>query len=109
MSNDDSVAIEAVAKAIHDASGSHIPDMGAWTTEARRYPPYGDRVRAEATAAITAYNAYLRERAQDADVVEAVEHAGINIGWGENRLHNGKAALTAALDAMIGKEGPDER
>ena len=76
-----------------------------------------------AAAAIAAHSAYLRERAQDDDVVEAAAQAHINneldqvmiatptfqelgeVLW-MRELGNTQHALTAALDAMLGEKTP---
>ena len=97
-------AIERVATAVHDEA------IHVWPRSDEDQNEYRDRYWQEiATAAITAYNAYLRERATDNDVVEAAANAGDY----DNTLgvyhHCGTDALTAALDAMIGRENDDDR
>ena len=110
-------AIERVATAVHDEA------IHVWPRSDEDQNEYRDRYWQEiAAAAITAYNAYLRERSKDADVVEAAArgvHAEVWKGdeylmpWekaNQDRYREeARGALTAVLDAMIGKENDDER
>ena len=93
-------AIERVAKAIHETGIQVV------ATERTPWP-----MRSVTAAAIQEYNAYLRERAQDADVVKAA--AGVIERYpsphGGTQQDYAQAALTAALDAILGKENDDDR
>ena len=100
------VAIERVAKAIHETGIQVV------ATERTPWP-----MRSVTAAAIQEYNAYLRERAKDDDVLEA---GGKEILWAcdmdaspESRMQEAKDeaadVFTAMLDAMIGKENHDDR
>ena len=102
------VAIERVAKAIHETGIQVV------ATERTPWP-----MRSVTAAAIQEYNAYLRERSKDDDVVEAAAmplaaafeeglRCGANDYSGEVYGRDfANATLTAALDAMIGKENHD--
>ena len=100
MNDDDRDArIEAVAFAISD-----VADEREMFTQ----PLDPHDIQAIAGVAIAAYNAYLRERATDDDVVEAV--VGMIWDYALTRDENeetARQALTAALDILLGKETHD--
>ena len=118
MNDDDRDArIEAVAFAISD-----VADEREMFTQ----PLDPHDIQAIAGVAIAAYNAYLRERAQDADVVKAGarrfqdmlvewENDAMNKsvtndpGTDSNAYELANATITAALDVLLGKENDDDR
>ena len=117
---DDEQAREVVAKALFFENYKKVSALDRTETprlwksylafmECEGYEPqdYFER----ATAAIAAYNAYLRERSKEPDVVEAA--AGVIERYpsphGGTQQDYAQAALTAALDAILGKENDDDR
>ena len=123
-------AIERVAKALHafdwNISWEEVPEVGDWCHYGDEYREGKTDYREQATAAIQEYNAYLRERAQDADVVKAGarrfqdmlvewENDAMNKsvtndpGTDSNAYELANATITAALDVLLGKEADDDR